>query len=239
MSAPPVLIRRRRLRSGDTGRGQAALLTAIIGWVCTFGAPSGLSRGAPDQVRVGSPPVAEEAARARAVDLCGGRASESCGGWSQERPPTAHWGDAQGRYSRAFGDSPAPRRPSRSGAFRLHREGARRKAQVGRRRTQAAAFLWARYATVRACTPPQVLGSRSAGGRHYRRLCGRPGAGVPVHLAGASSPVVPDDDEFVGLPAGTAGTGIGQVADVVVHWWGAGWARWGRRLTWRGCRLAP
>ena len=32
-------------------------------------------------------------------------------------PPTAHWGDAAGRYSRGFGDSPAPRGPSRSGAF--------------------------------------------------------------------------------------------------------------------------
>ena len=41
------------------------------------------------------------------------------------------------------------------------------------------------------------------------------------------------------VPAGIARTGIGQVADVVVHWWGAGWARWGRRLlTWRGCRRA-
>ena len=39
----------------------------------------------------------------------------------------------------------------------------RRNAQVGRRGPQAAAFLCARYATVRACTPPEVLASGSAG----------------------------------------------------------------------------
>ena len=32
-------------------------------------------------------------------------------------PLTAHWGDAPGWYSRALGDSPAPRRHSRSGTF--------------------------------------------------------------------------------------------------------------------------
>ena len=47
-------------RAGDRGHGQAALLTAIVGYVVwAFGAPSALARGTPDQVRAGSPTVAQ------------------------------------------------------------------------------------------------------------------------------------------------------------------------------------
>ena len=45
------------------------------------------------------------------------RRHPECRAHDRERPRPAHWGDAPGRYSRAFGDSPAPRRPSRSGGF--------------------------------------------------------------------------------------------------------------------------
>ena len=50
--------------------------------------------------------------------------SLNAGACDRERPRPAHWGDAPSPYSRAFGGSPAPFRPGRSGAFRLHREGA-------------------------------------------------------------------------------------------------------------------
>ena len=62
-------------------------------------------------------------------------------------------------FARIWGHSSASSAPSIC-AFRLHRK-VPTKPQAGRRGTQAAAFLCARYAPVRACTPPVTARLRS------------------------------------------------------------------------------
>ena len=68
------------------------------------------------------------AERATTVDM-GGRSTTARGRPARDREQTRRAyrhirGDARAGIRRAFGDSPAPRRSSRSGAFRVHREGA-------------------------------------------------------------------------------------------------------------------
>ena len=103
--------------------------------------PQGRSESSPDPSDRGEGGVTGSCAAAR----------------DRERCRTAHWGDAPRRYSRGFGDSPAPRRPSRSGAFRLHREGAdgRLRKDVAAPRPPCSCALVTRRSGV--CTEPEVL----------------------------------------------------------------------------------